>query len=108
MQPGDLKLYNIKFKANNIEKFKVSIVENIPDKTNIINVLGWEVDLTNVFGLGIDLSNVTIFGTRLTDLFKWNNIKTTGQSFIRWFIQIASNIPWWGYFGGWLFFVGLI
>lgn len=108
MQPDDLKSYNIKFKANNIEKFKVSIVENIPNKTNIINVLGWEIDLTNVFGLGIDLSNVTIFGTKLTDIFNWSNIKSTGHNFWSWFVHFVTNIPWWGYFGGWLFVVGLI
>lgn len=108
MDLGETKTYNIKFKANNIEKYYISVVPNVPDKTNIINILGWEIDLTNVFGLGIDLSNVSIFGTKLTDLFKWSNIKSTGHNFWIWFIQIASGVPWWGYLGGWLFFLGLL
>lgn len=108
MQPGDTKPFSIKFKANHIKKFYISIVSSMPDKTNIINILGWEVDLTNVFGLGIDLSNATIFGTKLTDIFNWSNIKSTGQSFWSWFVNFVTNIPWWGYFGGWLFYVGLL
>lgn len=98
IESGDSKTFNIKFKANNIEKFKISIVENTPDKTNIINILGWEIDLTNVFGLGIDLTNVTIFGTKLTDLFTWENIKTTGHNFWDWLVMIATGVPGWAYF----------
>lgn len=80
----------------------------MPDKTNIINILGWEIDMTNVFGLGIDLSNVTIFGTKLTDIFTWNNIKLTGRNFWFWFINIATGIPGWAYGIGWLFVAGLL
>ena len=108
MQPEDKKTLNLKFKANNIEKLTISMVENPPDKTNIINILGWEIDLTNVFGLGIDLSNVTIFGTKLTDIFTWSNIKVTGYRFGTWFIELAESIPLWGYGMGWLFVVGLL
>lgn len=108
IQPNDTKPFHIKFKANHIEKFKISIVENMPDKTNIIDILGWEIDLSNVFGLGIDLTNVTIFGVKLTDLFSWHNIKTTAQGFGSWFIQLAKSIPLWGYGLGWLFIAGLL
>ena len=76
--------------------------------TNIIDIFGWEVDLTNIFGLGIDVSNIRIFGKSLSEIFSWNNIKGTGKSFWSWFITLTTNIPWWGYFGGWLFYVGLL
>ena len=108
MQPGDSKNYNIKFKANNIEKFNISIIKNTPDKANIIDILGWEVDLSDVFGLGIDLTDVTIFGTKLSDLFKWSNVKSKGQIFFLWFLQLVRGIPWWGYGIGWLYIVGLL
>lgn len=108
MQIGDVKPFHIKFKANNIESFRVSVVENMPDKTNIIDVFGWEIDLTNVFGLGIDLSNVTIFGAKLSDIFTWNNIKRTGRSFWSWIVAFVTGIPLWGYGIGWLFIVGLL
>ena len=104
MKPGENKNFQIKFKANNIEKFSISVVENTPDKTNIINILGWEIDLTNVFGLGIDLSNVTIFGTKLTDIFTWNNIIKTRNSFWAWLISIVQSVPGWAYFLA-LFFI---
>lgn len=108
MQPGDLKNFNIKFKANNIKRFSVSVVENTPDETNIIDILGWEIDLTNVFGLGIDLTNITIFGTKLTDIFNWSNIKSTSYSLWSWFKITVQGIPIWAYSIGWLFIVGIL
>lgn len=97
LQPGATKPFNIKFKANNIEKFHISIVQNTPDKTNIINILGWEIDLTNVFGLGIDLSNVTIFGVKLADLFTWDNVMVTSSNFLNWLEMVVVSVPGWAY-----------
>ena len=108
MKPNEQKHFQIKFKANNIESYHISIETTLPDKTNIITILGWEIDLSNVFGLGIDLTNVTIFGTKLTDIFSWNNVKETGRNFWNWSLFLAKNIPLWGYGIGWLFIVGLL
>lgn len=108
MQAGDSKTFNLKFKANNIERFNISVVENTPDRTNIINILGWEVDLTNVFGIGIDLSNVTIFGKKLTDLFSWSNIKSMGMNFWSWFTITAKGVPPWAYLIACMFIAGVI
>ena len=104
MQKEEVKEYNIKFKANHVKRFSVDIVQNMPDKTNKINILGWEIDLSNVFGLGIDLSNVTIFGTKLTDLFTWNHIQKTGFSFWEWLMIKVKSVPGWAYFAA-LFFI---
>lgn len=108
MKPNAQKHFDIKFKANNIKKYHISIETTLPDKTNIINILGWEVDLSNVFGLGIDLTNVTIFGTKLTDIFNWSNIKSTGRNFWNWSVFIVKSVPAWAYGIGWLFIVGLL
>lgn len=115
LQPNESRRINVKFKANNIERFNVSIVQEMPDKSNIIDILGWEIDLSNVFGLGIDLTNVSIFGYQLKDLFDWSNwneMKTRGIGFFswlwNWFKITASGVPLWGYFFGWLFIVGLL
>ena len=107
-QNNETKKFNIKFKANNIKNYKMSILGETPDKTNIIDIFGWEVDLTNVLGLGIDLSNISIFGKPISEVFSWNNIKQSGRTFWSWFITLVTGIPWWGYFGGWLFYVGLL
>lgn len=104
MQSGASKSINIKFKANHIKNFRVSMAQSLPDKTNIINILGWEIDLSNVFGLGIDLTNVTIFGTKLTDLFTWDNIKSTGHNFWDWLMIKVKSVPGWAYFVA-LFFI---
>lgn len=99
------KTFNIKFKANNIEKFNISVVTDMPDKSNIVDVFGWEIDLTNLFGLGIDLTNITIFGKKLTDIFTWANIKATGSSFWAWLVAkltalspLEYFIIWWALF----------
>jgi hypothetical protein len=108
MQPWESKTFKIKFTANNIKYFKMSIVSEVPDKSNIVNILGWDVDLTNVFGLGIDLSNLTIFGKNIKDIINWVNIKTTGRGIWIWFLSIASGIPRWAYLIGWMFIVGIL
>ncbi len=97
MEAESSKKINIKFKANNIEHFYMSMVEpsQVPDKTNIINILGWEIDLSNVFGL--DLTNVSIFGIKLTDIFSVQNIKTVGSNAWNGIKVALAQIPWWGY-----------
>ena len=54
------------------------------------------------------LSNITIFGTKLTDIFTWDNIKSTGYNFGTWFINFVTGIPLWAYGFGWLVVVGLL
>ncbi len=89
------KEYQVKFKANEIASYNISLVSEAPDKTNIINILGWEIDLTNVFGM--DLSNLKIFGVKLTELFSWENVKTAGGNALSWMRVFLAAIPWWGY-----------
>lgn len=95
LEPGKSKEYNVNFKGTQITDYKVAVVPEAPDKTNIINILGWEIDLSDVFGL--DLTNVKIFGVKLTELFNWDNAKTTGANIWNWAVTFASSIPWWGY-----------
>jgi hypothetical protein len=89
------KNYEVKFKGTEIRSYKLSIVSELPDKSNIINILGWEIDLTNVFGM--DLTNVTILGVKLTDLFSWENAKVAGSNAWSWTKALLQSIPWWGY-----------
>ncbi len=95
LQPGHAKEYQVKFKASEVRSYKISIVNEVPDKTNIINILGWEIDLTDVFGM--DLSNVKLFGVKLSELFTWDNMKTTGENVWSWTVAFLGSIPWWGY-----------
>lgn len=95
LEPGTPKTYQVKFDANKIRNYKLAVVDQAPDKSNIINILGFEVDLSNV--LGMDLTNATIFGTKLTELFSIDGILSTGASAWNWFFTIASAVPWWGY-----------
>ena len=97
LKVGDSKEYQIKLKGSELKKYDISIVNEdvVPDKTNIISILGWEIDLTDVFGM--DLSNATIFGVKLTDLFSIDSVKTAGSNAWNWSVQILHSVPWWGY-----------
>lgn len=89
------KDYQIKFKGSELRTYDISIVSELPDMTNIINVLGWEIDLSDVFGM--DLSNLKLFGVKLTDIFAWDNVKTAGGNAWSWTVNLLQSIPWWGY-----------
>ena len=71
------------------------MVDELPDKANIISILGWEIDLTDVFGM--DLSQATFLGVKLTDLFSWDGVATAGGNAWNWIVQLLSSVPWWGY-----------
>lgn len=95
IEPGATKEYQIKFKGSEIRKYEMATVKELPDKTNIISILGLEIDLTNV--LGMDLSNATFLGVKLTDLFSWDGVATAGGNAWDWVVKIVSSVPWWGY-----------
>lgn len=99
LEPGYTKNYQLKLKGNNFASYKISIVDEAPDKSNILNLFGWEIDLSNVFGM--DLSNVTLFGVKLSEFFTWDNIKTTGGNIWNFTLALLDTIPWWGYTIGW-------
>ncbi len=86
--------FELKFKANEISRYNIEIVEDLPDKTNILNLFGWEIDLTNVFGM--DLSN--LFGMNIAELFNGQNIKEKGVSIFNGFKILLASIPAWAYF----------
>lgn len=97
VEPKGFRDYKVKFKGTELKSYNISVISEsqLPDKTNIINLFGWEIDLTDVFGM--DLTNATIFGIKLTDLFSWDGIVNTARTGWDLFFNFASNIPWWGY-----------
>ncbi len=95
LEPGDYKDYKISFRGNKIKGYNVELVKEIPDKTNIINILGWEFDKTNLFGLGIDLTNVN--GVDISEYFKIENIKDFLVNKWKVGVGIVKSIPIWAY-----------
>ena len=57
LDENESKPYKVKFKANNIKGYNISVVKDLPDKKNILDVLGWEIDLSNV-----EMNSVTSLG----------------------------------------------
>lgn len=97
LEPNEFKDYNVKFKGTELKGYDIAVISEseVPDKTNIINIFGWEIDLSNVFGM--DLTDATIFGIKLKDLFTWNGIKNAAVTGWNLFFNFANSIPWWGY-----------
>lgn len=95
LEPGESKDYKINFEGNKIKRYNISFVSEIPDKSHIITLFGWELDATNLFGLGIDLTNVN--GVDLTQYMSWDGMKSlagTGWAFT---INLLKAVPTWGY-----------
>lgn len=93
LAPGESKEYKVKYQGNNITGYKVGFIDSLPDKSNIINILGWEIDKTNAFGTGVDLTN--IFGINVANAF--GNISKIFRK--RWslWLSMAGSIPVWAY-----------
>lgn len=104
LNSGEKRNYNIKFKANNIERYRISLIEQAPDESHIIRIFGWEIDYkklgidpTNLFGLGIDLTNLFGTGIDLTELIDFEKIKQGGISAWNFCVDFATSIPVWAY-----------
>ncbi|MGN1299009.1 MAG: hypothetical protein ACI4UE_03400 [Candidatus Scatovivens sp.] len=91
LNSGDAKNYNLKFKANNIDRYEISLVDEKPDESSIIRIFGWEIDLSKY---GIDPKNV--FGIDLTAL-SLETIKKGGISVWNFCLNFVKSIPLWAY-----------
>lgn len=87
-EANEEKKFELKFKANEISRYEITMTEEAPDKSNILNLFGWEVDMSDVFGM--DLTN--IFGP--IDVQK---IKENGISLWNWMKLLVSSVPTWAY-----------
>lgn len=82
---NETRQFKINFKGQYIASYAVSLVEDAPDKTYILNLFGWEIDLRNVFGMD------------LTSVINLENIKETGLNIWSIAINFASTVPAWAY-----------
>lgn len=98
LEPGESKNYKINFEGDKIEKYNVSFVPEIPDKSHIINLFGWEIDATNLFGLGIDLTNIN--GVDITQYFSWDGMKSLASTSWVFISNLLRTVPAWGYMVG--------
>lgn len=79
------KEFKINFKGNEIGSYAVTLQEDSPDKTYILDLFGWEIDLRNV--MGMDLSNI----------INPENIKETGVNLWNLSLGFLKTVPAWAY-----------
>lgn len=99
LAPGESKTYKVKYNGNSIKGYNVGVVDEIPDKSNIINILGWEIDKTDAFGTGVDLTKVKVLGMNVGDKLSeiFGGAKKYGKAGWRYFLSVARFIPPWAY-----------
>lgn len=82
---NQIKEFKINFKGNEIGSYAVTLQEDSPDKTYILDLFGWEIDLRNV--MGMDLSNI----------INPENIKETGINLWNLSLGFLKTVPAWAY-----------
>ena len=104
--------FYLKFSANNIEKYRVSLLDESqkPDTSGIIRILGFDIDLgkygidpTNIFG--IDLTNFSLETVKEGGKTAWNFAINFAKSIPTWAYVVASGIVLWNLPAGFLFFL---
>ena len=98
---GHAKTYQLNLKGDNFASYKIAVIDasEVPDRSKILNLFGWEIDLSNV--LGMDLSNITVFGVKLAEVFTLETIQTAGGTAWNLTMEVLESVPWWGYMIGW-------
>ena len=79
------KKFKINFKGTEIGSYAVTLQEDAPDKTYILNLFGFEVDIRNVFGM--DLSSI----------INPNDLKETGINVWNLTLAFLKTVPGWAY-----------
>lgn len=95
LNPNEKKDYNLKFSANNIEGYEATIVDEKPDNSGVIRILGFDINYGKIFEkLGIDPKNV--FGIDLTN-FSLDTLKEKGKEAWNFGINFVKSLPTWAY-----------
>lgn len=84
-EANETRQFKIKFKGQDIASYSVSLIEDAPDKSYILDFFGWEIDLRNVLGMD------------LTSVINLNNLKETGLNIWGVTINFMKTIPTWAY-----------
>ena len=82
---NETRRFRVKFTGNEIASYGVTLVEDSPDKTYILDLFGFELDLRNVFGMDLG---------KIVDL---NNIKETGLNLWGLSLNFLKTVPAWAY-----------
>ena len=82
---NETRRFRVKFNGNEVGSYAISLVEDSPDKTYILDLFGYEIDLRNV--LGIDFA-------KIIDV---NNLKESGLNAWNLGLNFAKTVPAWAY-----------
>lgn len=84
-ETNETRTFRVKFSGNEIGSYSVGLVEDLPDKTYMFDLFGFEFDFKNIFG--IDLSKIVSL----------DNIKETGLNVWGLTLNFLKTVPTWAY-----------
>jgi hypothetical protein len=96
------KKFKINFKGSEIGSYEVTLQEDAPDKTYILDLFGFEIDIRNVFGM--DLSSIiNLDSAKETGLNMWNLTLGFLKTVPTWAYLVAAGVIIWYMPKGFLF-----
>ena len=101
-EENETRTFRVKFNGSEISSYNVSLVEDAPDKTYIVDLFGWEIDLSNI--LGMDLTKIiNLENVKETGLNVWGLTLNFLKTVPRWAYIVAAGIVIWHLPSGYLF-----
>ena len=82
---NETRTFRVKFSGNEIASYSVTLVEDSPDKTYMLDLFGFELNLRNI--LGMDLSKIVSL----------DNLKETGLNVWGLTLNFLKTVPTWAY-----------
>lgn len=95
---NESRQYKVYFNGEDISRYSVSLLEESPDRSNIIEVFGHDIDTTDFFG--VDLSDLAKkFDIDFIDINNEavENAKSKVNSGWNWGLTFARSVPTWAY-----------
>ncbi|MBR3697450.1 MAG: hypothetical protein IKM97_04225 [Clostridia bacterium] len=84
-EDNETRTFRVKFSGNEIGSYGVSLVEDSPDKSYVLDLFGFELDLRNI--LGINLGKIVSL----------DNLKETGVNLWGLTLNFLKSVPTWTY-----------
>ena len=92
---GEERTYTLEFRGSYIKTYQINMENDYPDKENIVNVFGYDVNVTDIFGMD------------LSDYIDVETLAEFAESPMRFITTVPERVPWWAYLWAWCIIVGV-
>lgn len=96
LSQGETRTFELRFSGSYIDSYMISLTDNYPDKRNIINIFGYDINTSNIFGMD------------LSEYINAENFESLGDAVYDSAVYTVESIPWWGWLWAWCIFAGVL